>query len=82
LSTDNGDRYVGEFLNDEKHGYGEYTVGGNRSIINCPGCKTYKGYYKEGLKSGFGRCYSPSGVLLYEGQFFNNLPIGHYPNRR
>lgn len=41
----NGDKYDGEWLNNDKHGHGEYTYNGG---------DTYKGDFAEGLKSGHG----------------------------
>ncbi|MCU7549849.1 protein kinase [Chitinophagaceae bacterium LB-8] len=77
----NGDKYTGTWKEGLMHGYGTYSAAEDRQIKNCPDCSVYKGYYVDGQKSGFGRCYDKNGHLLYEGQFKDGMPTDNYPNQ-
>ena len=77
-----GDKYEGHFANDTKNGYGIYTVSAKkakRSISYCKKCKVYKGYWKDGIKSGKGECYTRSGSMIYSGNFEKDKPKEPYP---
>lgn len=74
----NGDLYFGDLYEKDFHGKG--TLLSSDTINNCPGASIYVGKFKNGLKSGFGRCYNRAGELLYEGMFKNDKPIDSYPN--
>eukprot|EP00359_Climacostomum_virens_P005733 CAMPEP_0204918328 /NCGR_PEP_ID=MMETSP1397-20131031/16082_1 /ASSEMBLY_ACC=CAM_ASM_000891 /TAXON_ID=49980 /ORGANISM="Climacostomum Climacostomum virens, Strain Stock W-24" /LENGTH=310 /DNA_ID=CAMNT_0052091585 /DNA_START=328 /DNA_END=1260 /DNA_ORIENTATION=- len=54
-----GAKYVGEFLNGEKHGYGTKTTSNGQS---------YSGFWKHNNRSGHGTYYWPSGSS-YTGNF-------------
>ena len=45
MESDNGERYVGTWQNNLKHGEGEYS---------WPNGNVYKGEYKHGQRDGFG----------------------------
>jgi hypothetical protein len=62
----NGDKYVGEFLNDTMHGIGTmYYADSNR----------YEGHWKNGVQNGKGSFFWKSGDK-YEGYFANNMMHG------
>jgi hypothetical protein len=78
-----GEKYVGEFENGSKNGFGKsnYADGntyegefkddkfsGNGTFTWKSGGK-YVGGYKNGLKNGFGILYSSTGEAMYEGQW-------------
>ena len=77
-----GDKYEGHFESDTKNGAGTYTVTSKkarRSVSYCPKCKTYKGGWKDGVKSGKGNCYDKKGKLIYSGNFEKDKPKDTYP---
>lgn len=61
LTFQNGDRYMGEFDNNQYHGQGELIYGGWK----------YIGNFKEGRYHGRGKLSSPKGTL-WEGMFENH----------
>lgn len=62
----NGDNYVGQFLNNLKHGYGiEFFANGD----------TYIGNYSEGLPNGVGEYRWKAGAI-YKGRFSDGLRVG------
>ena len=73
-----GDLFAGDFYMNEISGMGMLVASGE--VKNCDGCKTYVGNWKEGKKSGFGRCYSAEGKIIYQGQFADDKPTGSYPS--
>jgi len=75
-----GAMYTGEWMNNEMEGFGTFTAGPGQSVSKCEGCRTYKGYWKKGLKEGFGQCYDENDRLLYMGNFKNDEPEDEYPN--
>ena len=73
-----GDFFAGDFYRGEISGYGMLIT--TDEVINCKGCKTYIGNWKDGKKNGFGRCYSADGKIIYQGQFSEDKPVGNYPS--
>ncbi len=74
-----GSIYNGFWLGNQYHGIGR--LKSKKDIAGCEGCKVYTGYFKNGQKSGAGRCYDADMHLLYEGMFENDLPSTPYPNK-
>lgn len=72
--------YTGNFNNGELNGYAEeayptiFTVG-RGNIIECP---IYKGYYRNGLRHGYGTSYNDDGICQ-EGWFENDEFYGPEP---
>jgi len=67
----NGDKYIGEWKGDVKHGKGTYSyANGNK----------YVGEYKNGIKHGYGTFYF--GEFIYEGEWIDDKPVtdgtGHH----
>lgn len=59
--------YDGEYLNDMKHGYGEYKwATGN----------FYKGHYYKDKRHGFGEMYWNDGSI-YKGEWFDGIQHGY-----
>lgn len=77
----NGAKYEGTWLDGSYNGYGVLLTGTDRFVQNCKDCKTYRGNWVAGIKSGFGKCYDKNGYLLYEGEFSGDKPVSNYPNR-
>lgn len=73
-----GDLFAGDFYRDNITGYGMLVSAGE--VKNCKNCRTYVGNWKDGKKSGFGRCYSAEGIVIYQGQFEDDKPAGNYPS--
>ena len=85
FSWNNGDRYDGQFDNDLKNGYGNYFIASPKASVTirfCPHCKKYMGKWKDGYKSGFGRCYNRKGKMIFEGEFVDDKPQGRYPTKK
>ena len=77
----NGDEYTGEFSADLYDGQGTLKLKARGGMKYMPGCTTYTGGWKEGKKHGQGKCYDFYGVLLYEGEYQYDFPVGRYnPN--
>lgn len=77
---EDGDYYIGQWLDSEKNGIGMQIIGGDEwEIPNCPYCKYYVGGWSGGIKSGTGACYDKLGNLLYSGPFSHGQPTGTYP---
>lgn len=70
----NGSVYVGDFNENEISGRG-VLIAKDKGIANVQDAVVYVGAYRNGKKSGKGRCYDSSGNLLYEGKFENDKPI-------
>jgi hypothetical protein len=81
ISYSDGGIYDGHWLNGLWDGYGTYTTGQNYTIMNCPKCVTYVGWFLNSLKHGNGKCYGINGELIYNGKFENNKPIDKYPSK-
>ena len=62
----NSDTYVGEYLRDKKHGYGEFKwqSGGH-----------YKGHYVQDLKEGYGEMHWADGSI-YRGTWDKGVQNG------
>lgn len=74
-----GSVYNGFWAGNQYNGIGK--LRSKKDIAGCEGCKIYTGYFKNGQKSGFGRCYDANMHLIHEGMFENDLPVGPYPNK-
>ena len=72
--------YEGGFADDYFDGFGTLNASEKRIVTNCPDCRTYKGYWRDDLKEGFGECFDKDGHLLYQGQFADDEPVDVYPN--
>ncbi|MDB2423615.1 hypothetical protein N9X05_16885 [Paracoccaceae bacterium] len=71
FSWANGDKYVGEFKEDQQHGQGEITFGLESKFVG----EKYVGDWKEGKRSGQGIYSYPSGNK-YTGGFEDNKRSG------
>lgn len=73
-----GDLFAGDFDHDDITGMGMLIA--SDEVGNCPDCKTYIGNWQKGKKSGYGKCYSAYGEMIYQGQFVDDKPAGSYPS--
>lgn len=73
-----GDLFAGDFYRNAITGIGMLVA--SNEVKNCKDCKTYVGNWQDGKKSGFGRCYSADGSIIYQGQFADDKPTGDYPS--
>jgi hypothetical protein len=62
-----GGMYIGEFMNNERHGYGKY---------EDVDCSIYEGLYSDGKRHGRGKLIFPDGGV-YDGQFIDDDIRGH-----
>jgi hypothetical protein len=76
--TKQGFVFIGDFYRDEMTGMGMMIAADGSSIANCEGCAVYVGNWKDGRKSGFGKCYDIEGNMIYKGQFAEDKPTGSY----
>ncbi len=74
----NNSLFTGDFYRDDISGFG--FLFSQAPINNCEGAIAYVGNWKEGVKSGFGRCYAEDGKVIYQGQFEKDKPTGAYPS--
>lgn len=65
---DNGDKFVGTFINGYKEGYGEFYYNFDKTC--------YKGNFHLGLREGIGYIVDQNNRLIIEGRFKNNNPYG------
>lgn len=79
ILTKKGVVYIGDFYRDQMTGIGMMIAANGTSIDNCEGCVVYVGNWKDGSKSGFGKCYDIDGNIIYRGQFSEGKPTGSYP---
>ena len=77
--TKKGAVYIGDFYHDEMTGLGMMIAADGTSVDHCEDCVVYVGNWKEGSKSGFGKCYDIDGNIIYKGQFADGKPTGTYP---
>jgi hypothetical protein len=75
-----GETYEGDWGNDCANGEGIYSSPSGDIAPNLPGCRRYEGEWKNGNKSGLGRCYDANGRLIYSGYFKNDAPLA-YPTQ-
>ncbi len=72
LTYANGDRYTGEWKNDEIHGMGKFEYHSTTDV--------YEGYVEGGKKVGYGKyiykALTQSPNTIYEGNYENDLPNG------
>lgn len=54
LNYANGDRYAGELMNGQRHGYGMYYYQNGR---------VWFGQYRNGVRQGFGALFLPEGQM-------------------
>ena len=66
-----GDVYIGEFQDDQYHGYGTFVQKGNDDFKGY----SYTGYFSEGMRDGFGVYTYPNGSR-YVGHSANNQRSG------
>ena len=66
MESDNGESYKGTWLNNEKHGDGEY---------NWPNGNSYRGEYRKGQREGVGVMTYKNGES-YEGQWLRGEKHG------
>lgn len=79
ILTKKGVVYIGDFYRDEMTGIGIMIAADGTFVENCNDCVVYVGNWKDGCKSGFGKCYDIDGNMIYKGQFFDGKPTGTYP---
>ena len=82
IRTKKGVVYIGDFYRDEITGLGIMIASDGTSVDNCDNCVVYVGDWKDGRKSGFGRCYDIDGNIIYKGQFSDGKPTGTYPTEK
>lgn len=82
ILTKKGVVYIGDFYRDEMTGIGIMIAADGASVENCEDCVVYVGNWKEGRKSGFGKCYDIDGNIIYKGQFSDGKPTGSYPSNQ
>ena len=73
--------YVDDFTKGNINGYGIQIVPEDYKMPNCNDCVIYVGYWKNGVKSGKGKCYNKNGDVIYSGNFENNIPTETYPTK-
>jgi hypothetical protein len=75
LITKNGSIFVGDFVENLKHGHGKQTMKGK--------LQRYFGNYERGIPHGYGEAYNTDGTLFHKGQWENGVPshtmIPYYP---
>ena len=64
LYNNNNIKYIGNYKNQYKHGYGKSYFTNNNI--------QYKGMWKNELSDGYGTSYYKNGTCAYKGQFVNN----------
>jgi len=79
--TKKGVVYIGDFYRDEMTGIGMMVAADDTFIENCEGSVVYVGNWKDGQKSGIGKCYDIDGCMIYKGSFADDKPIGDYPTQ-
>lgn len=75
----NGDLYVGDFIKNKYQGTGMLFDKTGENLQTTPGCAVFVGKWREGKRSGMGRCYSSDGFLIYKGTFEDDKPTTAYP---
>lgn len=79
VCTKKGAVYIGDFYRDDMTGIGMMIAEDGNFVENCEGCVVYVGNWKDGRKSGLGKCYDIEGNMIYKGQFSDGKPTGIYP---
>ena len=79
LKYKNGNVFVGDFYRNKISGYGMLIADTLSFVKNCDKCVAYVGNWKNGKKTGYGRCYDFEGNVLYQGIFENDKPVNSYP---
>ena len=89
---ENGEYYIGQFLDGEKHGKGiKYYKNGSIKYEGdfannvyegigkyiCENCKYYIGQWLNGKRHGKGTTYYKNGSIKYEGDFINGVYEGN-----
>lgn len=80
MLTKKGMVYIGDFYRDKMTGMGMMIASDESFVDNCEGCVVYVGNWKDGIKSGFGKCYDIDGNMIYKGQFSEGKPTGSFPS--
>ena len=77
LSYGNGDRYVGELMNGQRHGYGIYYYKNGR---------VWFGQYRNGVRQGFGALFLPENKLRIgswnEEEEVRVIPLKNFKGRK
>ena len=60
--TSDGQKFVGEFRDDKKHGQGTFTA---------PNGAKYVGEYRDDKRNGLGTLWGPTGGVIYSGRWVN-----------
>ena len=90
VTLDNGDRYIGEVLNNKMHGHGTYLdANGNKyvgewknnmmhgqGVLKSSNGEKYQGEFKNNKKHGDGNYTDEKNELVIYGQFKNDIPDG------
>lgn len=91
LTFEDGSKYIGQFTNGCRHGYGEWMsttehyVGQWRDDhrdgeghLTWPDCRVYRGQLELGMFHGTGRMEwpTPEGKMVFEGEYVNHLRHG------
>lgn len=79
LMQKDGYVYAGDFYRNDITGYGMLIATNYNYIEYCDSCTVYIGNWRDGVKSGFGTCYSANGDIIYQGQFDKDKPVNEYP---
>ena len=79
---DNNSFHFGYWEEGDQNGKGIYIIGDQEgyNFTNCPGTVVYVGSFVNGKANGIGSCYNKYGVLIYDGEFEDGVPIENYPN--
>ena len=80
LKMKDGRLYIGDFSKSEISGFGMMIMQEGSNISNCSDCTIYVGNWRQGKKSGKGKCYDISGDVIYSGKFEKDLPVETYPS--
>ncbi|XP_004379199.1 MORN repeat-containing protein 3 [Trichechus manatus latirostris] len=68
----NGDRYMGEWKDNMRHGeWGE--LGGGRGMLRLKNGNRYEGYWQRGMKNGPGRFFHLDHGQLFEGFWVDSV---------
>lgn len=78
--TKKGSVYIGDFYRDKMTGIGMIITADGTFVDDCEDCVVYVGNWKDGRKSGLGKCYDIDGNMIYKGQFSEGKPTGTYPS--
>lgn len=74
--------HFGYWEEGQQNGKGIYLIGNQEGFHfnNCPGAVVFVGSFIDGKANGIGSCYNKDGVLIYDGEFEDGVPVETYPN--